>query len=87
MFPDLPPTHEVAQAVRSPLAFLDRLADEHAAGTAAEEKAATSPAYDNGTKEAAVPGNGAPAASNGSAPFSQWSVPASGDLADDPSMN
>jgi sec-independent protein translocase protein TatB len=28
-FPDLPPTHEVAQAVRSPLAFLDRLADEH----------------------------------------------------------
>src|SRR5580658_9575935 len=28
-FPDLPPTHEVAQAVRSPLAFLERLADEH----------------------------------------------------------
>jgi TatA/E family protein of Tat protein translocase len=28
-FPDLPPTHEVARAVRSPLAFLDRLADEH----------------------------------------------------------
>src|SRR5271157_6094582 len=28
-FPDLPPTHQVAQAVRSPLAFLDRLADEH----------------------------------------------------------
>ncbi|HXQ60832.1 MAG TPA: twin-arginine translocase TatA/TatE family subunit [Acidimicrobiales bacterium] len=28
-FPDLPPAHEVAQAVRSPLAFLDRLADEH----------------------------------------------------------
>ncbi len=28
-FPSLPPTHEVAQAVRSPLAFLDRLADEH----------------------------------------------------------
>jgi len=28
-FPDLPATHEVAQAVRSPLAFLDRLADEH----------------------------------------------------------
>src|SRR5579884_384509 len=28
-FPDLPPTHEVAQAVRSPLAFLNRLADEH----------------------------------------------------------
>src|SRR5471030_1688148 len=28
-FPDLPATHEVASAVRSPLAFLDRLADEH----------------------------------------------------------
>jgi sec-independent protein translocase protein TatB len=28
-FPNLPPTHEVADAVRSPLAFLDRLADEH----------------------------------------------------------
>ena len=28
-FPNLPPAHEVAQAVRSPLAFLDRLADEH----------------------------------------------------------
>lgn len=28
-FPNLPPTHEVAQAVRSPFAFLDRLADEH----------------------------------------------------------
>ena len=28
-FPNLPPTHEVAQVVRSPLAFLDRLADEH----------------------------------------------------------
>src|SRR5580700_7366587 len=35
-FPDLPPTHEVAQAVRSPLAFLDRLADEH-------EKSQTAP--------------------------------------------
>jgi len=28
-FPDLPPTHEVVQAVRSPLSFLDRLADAH----------------------------------------------------------
>ena len=28
-FPDLPPTQEVARVVRSPLAFLDRLADEH----------------------------------------------------------
>jgi TatA/E family protein of Tat protein translocase len=36
-FPDLPPTHEVAQAVRSPLAFLDRLADEHEKAKAAED--------------------------------------------------
>ncbi len=35
-FPDLPATHEVAQAVRSPLAFLDRLADEHEKARAAE---------------------------------------------------
>jgi Sec-independent protein translocase protein TatA len=28
-FPDLPSTHHVAQAVRSPLAFLDQLADAH----------------------------------------------------------
>ncbi|MHB8329773.1 MAG: twin-arginine translocase TatA/TatE family subunit, partial [Acidimicrobiales bacterium] len=32
VFPDLPPAHEVAQAVRSPLAFLNRLADEHDRG-------------------------------------------------------
>src|SRR5580658_9575295 len=35
-FPDLPATHEVAQAVRSPLAFLDRLADEHEKSKEAE---------------------------------------------------
>ena len=34
-FADLPATHEVAQAVRSPLAFLDRLADEHEKAKAA----------------------------------------------------
>jgi sec-independent protein translocase protein TatB len=28
-FPNLPPPEEVARVVRSPLAFLDRLADEH----------------------------------------------------------
>jgi len=28
-FPDLPSTHHVAQVVRSPLAFLDQLADAH----------------------------------------------------------
>jgi sec-independent protein translocase protein TatB len=29
VFPDLPPTHELTQAVRSPLDLLNRLADEH----------------------------------------------------------
>lgn len=38
-FPDLPPTHEVVQAVRSPLSFLDRLADHHERATSAEEVA------------------------------------------------
>jgi TatA/E family protein of Tat protein translocase len=89
VFPDLPPTHEVAQAV--PLAFLDRLADQHAAGTAGEVKPEPSPASGNGANGTA-PGDGAPVngsagASNGSEAFSPWSVPASGDLADDPSMN
>ncbi|MGA2037526.1 MAG: twin-arginine translocase TatA/TatE family subunit [Acidimicrobiales bacterium] len=49
-FPDLPPTHEVVQAVRSPLAFLDRLADaqesphtgDDAALTMREQQAAQS---------------------------------------------
>ena len=49
-FPDLPPTHEVVQAVRSPLAFLDRLADAqespdtggHGAHTMGEQQAAQS---------------------------------------------
>jgi sec-independent protein translocase protein TatB len=44
-FPDLPPTHEVVQAVRSPLSFLDRLADVH--------EGANSPADANGTAGAA----------------------------------
>jgi sec-independent protein translocase protein TatB len=74
-FPNLPPTHEVAQAVRSPLAFLDRLADDHerALSEQPSETAVTEgaepdgdagvgpgPPLDNG----AVPGNGA-VASNG----------------------
>ncbi len=36
-FPDLPPTHEVVQAVRSPLAFLDKLADAHDSSVARGE--------------------------------------------------
>ena len=35
-FPDLPSTTEIAQAVRSPISMLDRLADEHGATTLAD---------------------------------------------------
>src|SRR3974390_719894 len=35
-FPDLPSPQQVAQAVRSPLAYLDGLADKHAATLEAE---------------------------------------------------
>ena len=60
-FPDLPPAHEVAQAVRSPLAFLDRLADEHERSKAAAE-AGEAPGTDatasSGTSPPALHGNG-----------------------------
>lgn len=42
VFPDLPPAHEVARAVRSPLAFLDRLADEHERGASPGAEGITS---------------------------------------------
>ena len=70
-FPNLPPTHEVAQAVRSPLAFLDRLADEH-------EKALTEepgPTTDLVDADGADPPG--PAPPNGSAPANGSSPPQS----------
>src|SRR5580704_13569733 len=48
-FPNLPPTHEVAQAVRSPLAFLDRLADEHEKALTDEDGSTADPADASGT--------------------------------------
>ena len=57
-FPNLPPTHEVAQAVRSPLAFLDRLADEHERALS-EETADTADAPTAGD-DAIAPGAGPP---------------------------
>ena len=50
-FPNLPPTHEVAQAVRSPLAFLDRLADEHERALDADVTEAGTPAAEAGAGE------------------------------------
>ncbi len=59
-FPNLPPTHEVAQAVRSPLAFLDRLADEHERGLG--EDPATTTADPPGTDGTDAVGPSPPAA-------------------------
>ena|ERR1700728_1258291 len=61
-FPDLPPTHEVAQAVRSPLAFLDRLADEHeksvATGSGESDEVAGAPLATGPPPASASNGNG-----------------------------
>jgi sec-independent protein translocase protein TatB len=98
-FPNLPPTHEVAQAVRSPLAFLDRLADDHERAVSGETASGpgedTAAAGTNGSE--APPG---PAADQGSvahngtgAPGSvahdgaSAAVPAVPAVPDDPSMN
>ena len=78
-FPNLPPTDEVARVVRSPLAFLDRLADEHEKTLTDTEASGTTPAPDSGPSppdalssgesvgEGATANGGAPSA-NGSAP-------------------
>jgi sec-independent protein translocase protein TatB len=97
-FPDLPATHEVAQAVRSPLAFLDRLADEHeksrtaAAGEVQETTdlpvttETPAPLASNGNSNAN--GNGA---NGGAGMTEEWYRGADGPPApielDDPSMN
>ncbi|HEY5026733.1 MAG TPA: twin-arginine translocase TatA/TatE family subunit [Acidimicrobiales bacterium] len=79
-FPNLPPTHEVAQAVRSPLAFLDRLADEHERALTDEPGADAGAAPDAD----APPADGTPLASgNGTVPAngtvpSNGTVPANG---------
>jgi Sec-independent protein translocase protein TatA len=52
-FPDLPSTDTITQAVRSPLSFLDTLADGHASqsgvATAAEQPAEPEPVYTLGS--------------------------------------
>lgn len=93
-FPDLPPTHEVAQAVRSPLAFLDRLADEHdrtrpaldpeaslAAGSSSDAPGPEA-GNDDGVAHGGAPGAVAATGADNAAPGRPFpSVP------DDPSMN
>jgi sec-independent protein translocase protein TatB len=98
-FPDLPPAHEVAQAVRSPLAFLDRLADEHEKTKAPEEgegdEIAGAPlaqppppgsAAGNGTSGPHANGAGSATVDGARAPSSGSAVPYAIEL-DDPSMN
>ena len=58
-FPDLPPAHEVAQVMRSPLAFLDRLADEH---DRERQEAEAREAQDTGPPTTSAPGTGPPGA-------------------------
>jgi len=93
-FPDLPPTHEVAQAVRSPLAFLDRLADEHEKSKAVEESEgdevagaplATGPPPAVASNGNSVNGDGAGAP--GRARYVPDVDAAHGVVPDDPSMN
>lgn len=92
-FPDLPPSQEITQAVRSPLSFLNRLADDHERGQGAGEAApvTTEDGRESRSPPAAVNGSGAPGADG--AP-SMWyrrqgavDEPASPIPADDPSMN
>ncbi len=85
VFPDLPATHDVAQVVRSPLAFLDRLADEH------EHGRSTNGAEANGSAAASSPS--APPTSLQRTPPVGGSTglsglgPAGVEPADDPNMN
>ncbi|MGH9016501.1 MAG: Sec-independent protein translocase subunit TatA/TatB [Acidimicrobiales bacterium] len=92
-FPDLPATHEVAQAVRSPLAFLDRLADEHEKTQGKEGGA--DPTLGSDEVAGAPLATGPPAATNGNGtspslgdPYRSVAVDAlpSGEF-DDPNMN
>src|SRR5579863_8467034 len=64
-FPNLPPTHEVAQAVRSPFACLDRLADEHERSSGSADQAADADAA--GPRDTASSGDSATANGSGTA--------------------
>ncbi|HEY7947356.1 MAG TPA: twin-arginine translocase TatA/TatE family subunit [Acidimicrobiales bacterium] len=95
-FPDLPASHEVAQAVRSPLSFLDRLADEHEKSQmpvtdAPVDQDATASAPSTGPPSAvATNGNAAPgdgAGATGERGSAAEVGPLRRVVPDDPSMN
>jgi sec-independent protein translocase protein TatB len=87
-FPNLPPTHEVAQAVRSPLAFLDRLADDHEKELAEQPTEASTDPAGSETGGPAPPGAGAvpsdATSANGSS--GNGSAPDNGSLAGNGAM-
>jgi sec-independent protein translocase protein TatB len=69
-FPDLPPTHEVVRAVRSPLSFLDRLADQHEGSSTNGDRGLDDdegPARDDLSGRTAETAEGGSPAGNGSA--------------------
>jgi len=95
VFPDLPPAHEVAQAVRSPLAFLDRLADQHErpADGATGQSGVPNDQQPTGAADA-TPAPTVPSATNGSSAPAEPSRPRGlpvdvvlPGVPDDPSMN
>jgi sec-independent protein translocase protein TatB len=96
-FPDLPSTQKVAQAVRSPIAYLDSLADEHAASVEPGPTDANGADTDSGANGSGSTNAGANGAASGPAgPPATGAGAASGSArwpegieapADDPSMN
>jgi sec-independent protein translocase protein TatB len=90
-FPDLPPAYEITQAVRSPLRFLDRLAEEHERNRAPDATVA-----DDGGGTRAPPGtvngSGPPPAPAGTPCYGREGIAEERASAlpafpDDPSMN
>ena len=94
VFPDLPPAHEISQAVRSPLSFLNRLADDHERTQGSDGPPAAGADDGTGTRAPPATANGSGAAgTNGAGPTwyrrqgtADESAPVPG-APDDPSMN
>lgn len=94
VFPDLPPAHEITQVVRSPLSFLNRLADDHERNQAPDDPSAASDEDGTGTRAPPTTVNGSGASGTNGA-GTMWyrrqgtadeSAPVPG-VPDDPSMN
>ncbi|HMK63307.1 MAG TPA: twin-arginine translocase TatA/TatE family subunit [Acidimicrobiales bacterium] len=87
IFPDLPSSHEITQAVRSPLSYLDKLADEHERGSG---DAVTASGSDAGAPLRSPPSTGNGAGHGDRAWLSSAAAAATEpppSVPDDPSMN